>query len=147
VSFGNRSRSSGRSSSVQTRSTISSWVSTEYPNEPLEHRSTTKKDAAKRMPHRPRLLKRPALIRTFELGDKFLRFLHSLSVKQGADRLFSPTSRTEKLSKSLVRLRPTVCPARAFVGCRSISLTLVTIAGNKLRGWAVQQNILTARRC
>lgn len=76
---------------LQQQLSIFSWVSTEYPNEPVEQRGATKKDTTRRIPHRPRPLKlarreSPALIRTFELGDKFLRFLYSLFVEQGTDQ-------------------------------------------------------------
>ena len=49
---GNRFRRSGRSSSVQTRSTISSCVSTEYANEPLVQRNIAKRTGSTLTPQR-----------------------------------------------------------------------------------------------
>src|SRR6266566_3707933 len=62
-------RRKGRISSVPTRSMISSWVRTEYANEPLVHRSMTRKAATTRIPHEPQSHEWALLLRcTFTLG-------------------------------------------------------------------------------
>src|SRR5208283_4370355 len=80
VRDGNRWRRSGRRSVVHTKSTISSWVSTEYAKEPLVHRSTTRKTATTRTDQRAQALEAALrggreLIGFSEFKDKFSCFL------------------------------------------------------------------------
>src|SRR5579859_4135916 len=91
VNSGKRLRRSGRISLVQSKSTISSCVNTEYASDPLLHRSRMKKAARPRTAHgrQPMALAlfcNGFLLRSFKFMDEFLRFLDSLFVEGGTDQ-------------------------------------------------------------